>query len=88
MKASDGFVLRNIAGERMLLPVEERIATFRGAVLMNELSAFIWEKLQSPITRDGLLAEILAQYAIDEETAAADLDAALTQLKQMGILEE
>ena len=87
MKASDGFVLRNIAGERMLLPVEERIATFRGAVLMNELSAFIWEKLQSPITRDGLLAEILVQYAIDEKTAAADLDAALTQLKQMGILE-
>ncbi len=88
MKASDGFVLRNIAGECMLLPAGERIAAFRGAVLMNELSAFIWEKLQSPITRDGLLAEILAQYAIDEETAAADLDAALTQLKQMGILEE
>jgi hypothetical protein len=87
VKASDGFVLRNIAGERMLLPTGERIAAFRGAVLMNELSAFIWEKLQSPITRDGLLAEILAQYAIDEETAAADLDAVLAQLKQMGIIE-
>ena len=72
----------------MLMPAGERIGAFRGAVLMNELSAFIWEKLQSPVTRDGLLAEILAQYAIDKETAAADLDAALAQMKQMGIIEE
>lgn len=88
MKAADGFVLRNIAGERLLMPVGERIDAFKGAVLMNELSAFIWEKLQSPITRDRLLAEILAQYAIDKETAAADLDAVLAQLKQVGIIEE
>lgn len=88
MKACSGFILRNIAGEYMLMPAGERIGSFRGAVLLNELSAFIWDKLQAPNTRDGLLAEILAQYEIDEGTAAADLDAALANLEQLGIIEE
>lgn len=88
MKACGGFVLRNIAGEYMLMPTGAMIGSFRGAVLMNELSAFLWEKLQSPITRDDLLSEILAHYSIDEETAAADLDAALAELKQMRVIEE
>lgn len=72
----------------MLMPTGDMIGSFRGAVLMNELSAFLWEKMQTSITRDGLLAEILAHYAIDEETAAADLDAALAEMKQMRVIEE
>ena len=88
MKACTGFVLRNIVGEYMLMPAGERIGSFRGALLLNELSAFIWDKLQTPVSRDGLLAEILAHYDIDEETAAADLDAALENLKQLGTIEE
>lgn len=88
MKASSDFVLRDIAGEYILMPTGAMIGSFHGAVLMNSLSAFIWEKLQQPVTRDGLLAEILASYEVDEETAAADLDATLAQLRQMQVIEE
>ena len=88
MKARDGFILRNIAGEYMLMPAGAMVGTFRGTVLMNELSAFLWEKLQEPRTRRDLLSEILVQYSIDEDTAAADLDAVLADMKQMGIIEK
>ena len=88
MKARDGFILRNIAGEYMLMPAGAMVGTFRGTVLMNELSAFLWEKLQVPRTRSDLLSEVLVQYRIDEDTAAADLDAVLADMKQMGIIEE
>ena len=88
MKACGEFVLRNIAGEYMLMPTGAMIGSFRGAVLMNEMAAFLWEKLQTSATRDELLAEILAHYSIDEETAAADLDAALAEMKQMKVIEE
>ncbi len=88
VKACGGFVLRNIAGEYMLMPTGAMIGSFNGTVLMNELSAFIWEKLQAPVTRDGLLKEILSHYDVDEETAASDLDAVLAQLKQLSVIEE
>ena len=87
MKACAGYVLRNIAGELLLMPTGDNIARFGGALLMNELSAFVWKKLQQPMTRDELLSAILDEYNIDEKTAAQDLDALLTELKEMQVIE-
>ena len=87
MKACTGFILRNIAGEYILMPTGDKIGAFRGTVLMNELSAFIWEQLQTPVSRDDLLSRILDRYDTDEKTAAADLDALLAELKQMEVIE-
>ena len=81
-------MLRNIAGEYMLMPAGENIGKFRGSVLMNELSAFVWEKLQLPMTREELLAEVLAEYDVDETTAAMDIDALLKDFAQMNLIEE
>ena len=88
MKVRDGFVLRNLVGEKMLMPTGDNVANFRGTVLMNELSAFVWEKLQEASSKEELLSEILDVYDIDEETAAADLEGLLNELLQLGVIEE
>ena len=44
MKASTGFILRNLAGEYVVMPAGDNIGAFGGAILMNELSAFVWEQ--------------------------------------------
>ncbi len=87
MKACDGFILRNIAGESILMPAGDNIKKFRGTVLMNELSVFVWNQLQSAVSRDELLARILDRYDIDRQTAAADLDKLLADMEKAGILE-
>ena len=87
MKACEGFILRNLVGEYVLMPVDENIGKFRGTVLMNEVSAFVWEKMQISVTRDELLAGILENYEIDEKTAGSDLDRLLSELERLGIIE-
>ena len=87
MKARDGFILRNIAGEYVLMPTGDNIKTFRGTVLMNELSVFLWNQLQTAASFEELLARVLDQYEIDEQTAAADLDRLTKDMIGMGILE-
>ena len=87
MKARSGFILRNLVGEYVLMPVDDNIRSFSGSVLMNELSAFVWEKLQTPVTRDELLTEILDAYEVDAETASADLDQLLEDLNRLGMIE-
>lgn len=87
MKARSDFILRKIAGEYMLMPAGNQIKNFQGMIVMNEMSAFVWEKLQVPTTRDTLLAEILAEYEIDEQTAAADLEPLLDELNRYGVIE-
>lgn len=88
MKASTGFILRNLAGEYVVMPAGDNIGAFGGAILMNELSAFVWEQLKVSVSHDELLARILDRYEVEEKTAAADLDALLAEMKRMGIIEE
>ena len=88
MRASTGFILRNLAGEYVVIPSGDNIGAFGGAILMNELSAFVWEQLKVSVSRDELLARILDRYEVEEKTAAADLDALLAEMKRMGIIEE
>ena len=88
MKTSSNFVLRRVAGECMLMPAGDNISTFRGVLLMNELSAFVWEKMQTPVSWDELLTAILDRYQIDEQTAASDLDGLLAKFRQLGVIEE
>ena len=87
MKARPGFILRDLVGEKVLMPVGDNIGRFGGALLMNALSAFIWEALQTPVSRDELLRAVLDRYDVDERTAAEDLDRTLAEMDAMGILE-
>ena len=88
MKAKSGFVLREVVGEYILMPVGENIGHFNGTIVMNDVAALVWEKLQNPVSRDDLLAAILDEFSIWEDVAAADLDKLLEKLKNYGVIEE
>lgn len=88
MKIKPGFTLRHVADEYMVMPTGENIKRFGGTVILNEVSAFIYEQLKQPISREDMLAQILAEFDVDEATAVADLDALLEQFRQMELLEE
>ena len=74
MKVKPGFILRDVVGEHILMPIDENIGIYKGAVLLNSTSAFVWETLQQDISRDDLLAAMLEEFDIDEATAERDLD--------------
>ena len=88
MKARKGFVLRNIMGDNILSPTGSMMKEFKATVVMNDLSAFVWGKLQEEVTQDGLLEAILAEYDVDRDTAAKDLEELIAKFRDYGILEE
>ncbi len=88
MKAKSGYVLRNVVGEHVLMPSGDNIGKFNGTVVLNEVAAFIWEKLQSPVSRHDLLAAVRDEYDVEEAAAARDLDALLEKLKSFGVIED
>ena len=88
MKAKKGFILRNVVDEHILMPTGEMIGAFNGTVLLNDVSAFVWEKLQTPISRDDLLKAILDEFEVEKAVAASDLDALLETLKGYNVIED
>ncbi len=88
MKIRNGFVLRSVVDEYMVMPTGENIEKYDGAVVMNEVSAFVFQQLEHGISRDDLLTAVMNEFDVDEATAAADLDELLTQFGKMGLLED
>ena len=88
MKAKPGYILRNVVDEYILMPTGENIGLFNGTVLLNEVSALVWEKLQNPVSREDLLKAILDEFEVDRATASADLDELLKTLRSYGVIED
>lgn len=88
MRIKEGFVLRTVVDEHMVMPTGENIAKFGGAVVLNDVSAFAFEQMKNPISREDLLALILGEFDVEETTAAKDLDELLDRFREIGLLED
>lgn len=86
MKIKKELIKRSIAGETVLVPVGRTVYEANGLFVLNELGDFLWERLPEAENEEQLLACILEEYEVDEETARRDLLAFLDKLKQMEIL--
>ncbi len=87
MKLKEGFVLKSMAGEHVLMPTGENIARFNGTVLLNELSAFVIQKLSDgPLSKEDLADLILAEYEADREVVLSDLAELEQQLSDIGVI--
>lgn len=88
MKIKNGFVLRNISGEHIVMPTGKNIREFDGAIVLNDVAAFAWEKLREGCSREELLQAILSEFEVDRPRAEADLDALLEKLRGYQVIEE
>ena len=56
-------------------------------ITVNEIGAFLWNLLQEDVTKEDLVAKVLDEYEVDEETAREDIQEFLDTLVSGGILE-
>lgn len=88
MRASKDFIMREIAGEHILVPVGAAAARFNGLITMNELGRFIFDLLAQEQTVEQLAERIVGEYDVPLETATEDTREFLQQLRDIGALEE
>jgi hypothetical protein len=73
MRVKEGFLLREIVGDFVVVPVGQAVAEFNGLLTLSESSALIWRKLETGATMGQLVTMICSEYNIDEKTAEADI---------------
>jgi hypothetical protein len=87
MMIKDGFIMREIAGNNVIIPIGERVIDFKGMMTPNKTGAFIWNKLSEEISYEQLLGSILDEYDVDAATAKEDLDQFLAEARRYGVLD-
>ena len=86
MKIEKEFILREIAGDYIIVPVGKTALEFNGMITVNETGAFLWKKLYAGTTKEELLRALLEEYEVSEEEAEKDIEAFLEALYQRNIL--
>ena len=67
MKFKKEFMLREIVGETILIPMGDSNNHFNGIITINELGKFIWENLESSKDEEELLHKILEEYEVEKK---------------------
>jgi len=83
----EGVVLREVAGEQILVPVRRDVADLRAIFALNHVGRRIWELLDGARDLQGVLAGLVERFDVTAEEAAADLRRFVEQLRQAGLVE-
>ena len=85
MKMKDGFLLRQVAGQTVVLPIGGDM-DLNVMITLNDTGAFLWEKLQEETDEAALVAALLAEYDVDEATAKQAVADFVAKLNENGFL--
>lgn len=86
MNLNKDFILRNIAGESILVATGNATQDFNGMITLNEVATFILENIDECETEEVLVEKVLEEFEIDEETAKNDVREFLDQAIKFGII--
>lgn len=89
MKVKDQLVLREIAGQYVIVPVMERVKDVQSMVYISSSAAYLWQYMEGKeFTLDGLVDLILAKYKnVTREKAQEDIIAFLQILAKNNIMD-
>lgn len=86
MRINKEFVLREIAGDYIIIPIGSTALEFHGLITVNEVGVTLWKMLQEEVTMEDLVQGVLTEYDVEEEIAREDIREFLDTLISGGIL--
>lgn len=86
MKIKKDFVLREVAGDTLLIPTGQTTLDINGMICLNEMGAEIWKLLPEVEDEEALIARLLDEYDVQEAILREDVRAFLDKLCQVGVL--
>ena len=80
MKLKKGFVLREVAGETVVVPVEAEL-NFNGMITLNDSAKTLWRALENETTTEDLVKALCSEFDVDEATAQSDVELFIQKMK-------
>lgn len=90
MKLKDGLILREVAGQYVVVPTGKRVQEVTSIVYISSSGAYLWDYMKEhEFEKEDLVAKIMEHYSgVTEEQAAADIEKFLKTLADNNILDD
>lgn len=88
MKIKEGFELREVCGEYIVVAHGEKNIDFSKVINFNESAAEMWKAvIGKDFTIDDLTSALLNIYDVEESTAKTDAIRVMNEWKEIGLIE-
>lgn len=88
MRVKNDYMLKNVAGYYVVVPVGDGALNFNGIINLNESGATLWDAMKEDVTEEALVAALTAEYDVDEVRAAEDVKAFVKKMKEANLIDE
>ena len=88
MKIKNELMLREIAGNYIIVPVGGDFVDLNAMININDTGAFIFKALEEDTTASEIVDAMIKEYDIDEKTAKNDVNEFIDILRKNSMLEE
>ena len=88
MKIKEGFVLREVANQAIVIAVGKASKSFKGMIKMNQTSKDIWNYIQKGLDVEDIVLEMKKKYDVDETVIRKDVLYIISVLRENNILED
>ena len=83
-----GYILREIAGEYVIVPVDEECMISNAVMVPNDTAVFLWKAFQNPHTKEDAVRKGMEEYDVEEETIRSAVYRFLKDTLKYKIIEE
>lgn len=87
MKINEGFVLREVADQAVVIAVGEASEKFHGMINLNDTGKCIWQGIQEGMSEKEIVKKITDQYEVDPERAENDVKQMIQKMYEVGVIE-
>ena len=87
MKIKEGFVLRQVLDESIVVASGEASKSFHGMIKLNDSGADIWEWISKGLSEDEIAEKLAEKYELSIEKAKEDTSDMIKQMAEAGFLE-
>ena len=87
-KANPNFLLREVAGEAVLVPVSEAGIFENSVISLNETCRFLWQLFQQPRTVEDVIAEARKEYSDPDGEMEQGIKDYIRESVKYGLLKE
>ena len=85
MKLQNGLVLKEIAGEYVVVAVDSAL-NLDGMITLNETAKTMWLLLEKGADREQLISALTEEYEVSTSLAAEAADKFIVRLQELGFL--
>lgn len=88
MKVKDGYILKKVAGENIVIATGEARLSFNGIITFNEVGAEVFTRLDGTRTVSQIVDEIASLYNAPKDVIEKDINKLIEKMRNHGLLEE